>query len=786
MKTSIFEKVSECARKYNCILITGDDGNGITSIMRNVVLFFEEEEYEIYPITTPVYIQQLYSPSKKILFCVENVCGRYDCEYHDIQLWSSLEIYMKMMLEENNVKFIVSCRHRVLKDSQFQKLKLFHSCICDLSDDNYKYSENDLRQIAEMYNVKCISFKDNIYQVYEKTECFPLLCCLYYKINKKYNHDVTVKEFPLTPYSLIKSQLDELIKTGDFKKYCALALCVMFDNQLEEAFFNGEISDEIEHVFTDTCDACRVPSSTTRKDLLKSLESLDDFVLKKENGVFSAVHDRLFDCLLFLLGQRIIKCIIEHAQTNVIMQRFIFKEYMAKSNEYKILIPKDVLPIYFERLLRDWSNREVVHVFSNKNLTDETFQGTLTCYITNHRSKSKKEYLANVIAIELKETPLTMSCSKGYNKIVSWLINNSADVNECRYDGASPFLLACQEGNSEVVTELIKAGSDISLPDIDGRVPLYAACQYNHYKIVQILFKNGVEPSHCTKEGISPLMISSENGNKDIVYHLLEKHADVNYCNRSGISALFLACEVGHADVAKLLFERDADVNLCIKDGSSPLYIACQNGHLSTVNSLLNTSVDINKGSYSGATPLSISCQEGHVKIVETLIKHGANVNIYRYVSPLFIACEHGHLEVVKVLLQTVIDVDKCKFKSLTPLHISCQQGNTKMVAELLKKNADINMCSAEGKSPLFIACQENQLEVVYLLLNMKEKLDINKCTVDQRSPLFEACLRGNLEMIKVLVENGADINIVDNEGHSALSVAPENKRYRIELFFKK
>lgn len=780
MKTSTYGKVLDCARKYKSILITGDDGNGITSIMRNVVLAFEEEEYEIYPITAPVYIKQIYSPVKKILFCVENICGRYDCVHYDIQLWSSFEIYIKRMLEDSNVKLIVSCRHRVLKDSQFQKLKQFHSCICNLSEETYNYSENDIRKIAEMYNIKCISFTDSIYQVYKKSECFPLLCSLYNNINKKYNQDAIVKEFSITPYSVLKSQLDEIINDRDVEKYCALALCVMFNNHLEEAFFIGEISDEIELVFKDTCEACFVPPFKTRTDLLNALKSLKHFVLKMENGVYSTFHDRLFDCLIFFLGHRIIKCMIKHAHITVIMQRFVYEEYMAKPNEYKILIPSDVLPLYMNRLLHDWSNREIISVFSNKNLIDEKFQEVFVRHISDQSNEEQRVHLANMNGIELGETPLTMSCSKGYKSIVRWLIKNNADVSKCRYDSASPMLLACLEGNMDIVIDLMNVGADIHGADVVGKTPLYAACQFNQNVIINLLLDIDVDPNSYTHEGISPLMISSENGNIVGVSKLLDKFADVNYCNRNGVSALFLACEEGHADVAKRLLEKGADVNLCIKDGSSSLYIACQNGHLSTVNTLLNEKIDTNKSTYSGATPLLIACQEGYSQVVETLIKHGANVNIFRNVSPLFTASDHGHLEVVQLLLKTNIDVNKCNFKTWTPLHISCLHGNENIVVELLKTNIDINMCSAKGKSPLFIACEQNQLAIVCHLLDVEKNIDINKCTFDQRSPLFEACLRGHIEIVKVLLEKGADINMSNLAGQSALSVAWEKKQYSI------
>ncbi|CAG2257092.1 unnamed protein product [Mytilus edulis] len=229
--------------------------------------------------------------------------------------------------------------------------------------------------------------------------------------------------------------------------------------------------------------------------------------------------------------------------SNGFVKTSTYRKVLDCARKYKSILitgdDEDILPMYFERLLHDWSNREVVNVFSNKNFIDKTFQGTLIRYVNDQRSKSKKEHLANVIAIELKETPLTMSCSKGYNKIVSWLINNDADVNECRYDGASPILLACKEGNVNVVNELLNAGANIYLDDTDGKTPLHVACQFNHNAIIQLLLDKTMDPDCVSDEGITPLMISSENGNTVVVSNLLDKFADVNFCTSSGVSAFF-------------------------------------------------------------------------------------------------------------------------------------------------------------------------------------------------------------------------------------------------------
>lgn len=58
------------------------------------------------------------------------------------------------------------------------------------------------------------------------------------------------------------------------------------------------------------------------------------------------------------------------------------------------------------------------------------------------------------------------------------------------------------------------------------------------------------------------------------------------------------------------------------------------------------------------------------------------------------------------------------------------------------------------------------------LSLLLKYGADINKRSGDQRSPVIWVAFRDNIPMLEYLIENGADVNLIDKDGNSALDVA--------------
>ena len=124
----------------------------------------------------------------------------------------------------------------------------------------------------------------------------------------------------------------------------------------------------------------------------------------------------------------------------------------------------------------------------------------------------------------------------------------------------------------------------------------------------------------------------------------------------------------------------------------------------------------------------------------------------------------------------------------------ACKNENIEAVKFLLKNGLDVNHKDKNGKTALFYACNnlnviklliengadkdiikelffysyENNLEIFKYLIEEK-KIDINIKNDSGKTVLFYACANDNLELVKYLVEHGADVNAKDKDGISVI-----------------
>ena len=96
-----------------------------------------------------------------------------------------------------------------------------------------------------------------------------------------------------------------------------------------------------------------------------------------------------FSGLLFLGGE-MSEFIIEHAQCDFISDIFLWKANDNRTEDiaYTIFITDEQIEIYIKRILRDWSEGEVLAVFKNRNMKSPSFNA----YLIDHLSRRDHSY----------------------------------------------------------------------------------------------------------------------------------------------------------------------------------------------------------------------------------------------------------------------------------------------------------------------------------------------------------------------------------------------------------
>lgn len=100
---------------------------------------------------------------------------------------------------------------------------------------------------------------------------------------------------------------------------------------------------------------------------------------------------------------------------------------------------------------------------------------------------------------------------------------------------------------------------------------------------------------------------------------------------------------------------------------------------------------------------------------------------------------------------------------------VAAAEGHTRVASLLLQYKAPVNKVDHSGNTPLDEAIKNNQIAVITLL--KKLKATSNRC-YESAVLLCAAAAANDLDTIKHMVENGADINVVDYDQRTPLHIA--------------
>ncbi len=152
---------------------------------------------------------------------------------------------------------------------------------------------------------------------------------------------------------------------------------------------------------------------------------------------------------------------------------------------------------------------------------------------------------------------------------------------------------------------------------------------------------------------------------------------------------------------------------------------------------------------------LSTAAFDGETSTVRRLLAAGADVNETRNDggwTPLHSAAAR-YPQLADMLLAHGADVHARANNGCTPLHFTAYHGHTRVAQLLLERGADVNGHSDAPR----LYCSDGGLEAW-------DETD-DGCT---ETPLYSAVAIGYTELVKLLLDNGADCNIQNEDGMSA------------------
>jgi len=152
--------------------------------------------------------------------------------------------------------------------------------------------------------------------------------------------------------------------------------------------------------------------------------------------------------------------------------------------------------------------------------------------------------------------------------------------------------------------------------------------------------------------------------------------------------------------------------------------------------------------------------------------------------NEVFEIARHGCTEDLQDILKTNPEVINFKNKSgYTPLILASYHGNVEVAALLAKHVREINVNSDSGTA-LMAAVFKNDIEIAKMLLDLGA--DPNIADPNGTTALHYATRFSNIDLIKLLIAYDVDINLRDSKGFSALDYALQAKNEPILELLKK
>ena len=203
--------------------------------------------------------------------------------------------------------------------------------------------------------------------------------------------------------------------------------------------------------------------------------------------------------------------------------------------------------------------------------------------------------------------------------------------------------------------------------------------------------------------------------------------------------ALVQAVRYGAFDIAVSLIEFGADVNESNLQGTSPLMYAVRLKNTDFVRLLLSKGAQVNHSNRSDETALMLAVSKGALEIAKTLIQAGASL-------------EHRDAAGRNLLMRALWDD--------TPAT------RLAMLRLLLQHKVDVNGLSDSNSSPLMVAAQNQLSEEVELLL--AAGADPNVANTYGYTALSQAVSRDDKRSVQNIIRAGANVNARDVVGRTA------------------
>jgi len=327
--------------------------------------------------------------------------------------------------------------------------------------------------------------------------------------------------------------------------------------------------------------------------------------------------------------------------------------------------------------------------------------------------------------------------------------------------------------DKEVMQSLIQIGWDINSNVEGGLILLKRVAERDDVHRLEMLIECGMNLKNRYDFGTTALEVA--NSSRSILVARKIK----SYASNAFDFTLHNACSQDNIINVKQLLDKGADVNARDAQGNRPLHFACSRSNLNVINLLIEKGAEINSCNLNGASPLYEACTSifDRLPVVKRLLELSPDLSFVDIEKNtlIHISIIRRRFDVAEILVDQFTEVDKLNHFKESSLHLASDYAPASLIKKLVDKGADVNAKDSDDRTPLHRAVKSNTSEAVELLLSKGS--DANALNNKKELPIFLAIQRSPaLPFITALVSHGADLNLKDTQGKTALEIAYTNR----------
>ena len=438
-------------------------------------------------------------------------------------------------------------------------------------------------------------------------------------------------------------------------------------------------------------------------------------------------------------------------------------------------------------------------ILDEKNtLKDQILMSLLKCFsfsidekINMLKTLSKKGYRFNNIN-PYKNSPLVYAIQIDSISLVQFLIKNDININDIDENGKSPLIYAIQKKSIELVTLLIENGANVNVminnerntsmsnltltlnssnslsssnsntdTDSENENSDNSHNSESHDSMISSNNSNNNLPVKYKNSQYSPLMYAIQEESIPLVELLINHGADVNYVSHNGISPLICAIQKNSYPMVELLLSKGAHVN--ITDGLwefSTLVYAIEENSLPIAKLLIENGANVN---YGGGKLLRSAIEKKSLPMLQLLIENGTRIN---EIAILMYAVCRGELEIFKYLSKYTRNINfNDRYDSNSVIKSVDKSGRTEIFEYLVKNNVN-EFTDKIIKNIIF----NDKLELLKILI--ENNYNVNSKDDEGNTLLVYAIKNCNKPMVEYLIDHGANISNINNEGKSIIDIS--------------